>query len=106
MSSPQTFVFIGRSGCGKGTQAKLLIEELKKNDPAHEVMYIETGARIREFIADNAGFTRDIVKEILSDVGVMKHKNSISANGRVLLSVDSNQIKINNNLLAIATTQC
>jgi ABC-type oligopeptide transport system ATPase subunit len=24
---PQTFIFIGRSGCGKGTQAKLLDEQ-------------------------------------------------------------------------------
>ena len=28
--NPKTFIFIGRSGCGKGTQANLLIEYLKK----------------------------------------------------------------------------
>lgn len=45
-----TFIFIGRSGCGKGTQAKLLMEELKRRDPANEVFYLETGAKFREFV--------------------------------------------------------
>lgn len=45
----KTFVFIGRSGCGKGTQAKLLSDYLKKIDNK-EVLYIQTGSEIREFI--------------------------------------------------------
>jgi len=27
----QAFIFFGRSGCGKGTQAKLFVEYLKDN---------------------------------------------------------------------------
>ena len=46
----QVFIFIGRSGCGKGTQAKLLMEELKKLEPERDVLYLQTGALIREFI--------------------------------------------------------
>ena len=47
----QTVVFIGRSGCGKGTQAKKLIEYLKANDPEkRSVLYIATGALFRDFI--------------------------------------------------------
>jgi adenylate kinase family enzyme len=47
---PQTFIFIGRSGCGKGTQAELLQKYLKEKDPAGEILYIETGANFREFM--------------------------------------------------------
>ncbi len=42
----QAFVFFGRSGCGKGTQAKLLAEFLKAK--GGEVIYIETGSTFRE----------------------------------------------------------
>ena len=48
--SPQTFVFIGRSGCGKGTQAELLQKLLKEKDPNGEIFYLETGAYFRDFI--------------------------------------------------------
>ncbi len=48
--SPQTFIFIGRSGCGKGTQAELLQKVLKQKDPSGEIFYLETGANFREFI--------------------------------------------------------
>lgn len=48
--SSQTFIFIGRSGCGKGTQAILLREHLKKQNPGADIFYLETGARFRQFI--------------------------------------------------------
>lgn len=48
--NPETFVFIGRSGCGKGTQAALLQAELEKRDPGKKIHYIETGANFRQFI--------------------------------------------------------
>ena len=48
--SPKTFILIGRSGCGKGTQAKFLLEYLKSKDSSREIFYMETGARFREFI--------------------------------------------------------
>jgi len=44
-----TFIFIGRSGCGKGTQAKLLQEKYAPLSSA-SVFYLETGARFREFL--------------------------------------------------------
>lgn len=44
----KAFVFFGRSGCGKGTQAKLLMEFLKSKN--REVIYTETGSKFREFI--------------------------------------------------------
>jgi len=42
----KAFVFFGRSGCGKGTQAKLLADFLKSK--GREVIYIETGSTFRE----------------------------------------------------------
>ncbi len=48
--TPQTFIFMGRSGCGKGTQAELLKKYLKEKDPNGEIFYLETGANFREFI--------------------------------------------------------
>ncbi len=47
---PQTFIFIGRSGCGKGTQADLLQKIVKEKDPIGEIFYLETGAYFRDFI--------------------------------------------------------
>lgn len=47
---PQTVIFMGRSGCGKGTQAKLMMDYLKAKDAARDIFYLETGARFREFI--------------------------------------------------------
>lgn len=48
--SPQTFVFIGRSGCGKGTQAKLLQEYLTEKYSDFPIFYLETGQGFRDFI--------------------------------------------------------
>ncbi len=50
--SPKTFIFIGRSGCGKGTQAVLLREHFKKENPQADIFYLETGARFRQFIGN------------------------------------------------------
>lgn len=50
--SPQTLVFIGRSGCGKGTQAKLLQDFLKEKSPEREIFYVETGANFRKFLTE------------------------------------------------------
>lgn len=46
----QAFIFIGRSGSGKGTQAPLLVNALKKADLGRGVLHIETGAEMRQFI--------------------------------------------------------
>ncbi len=45
-----TFIFIGRSGCGKGTQAALIKEHILKENKEAEIFYLESGARFREFI--------------------------------------------------------
>lgn len=61
--TPQTLIFIGRSGCGKGTQVKLLDALIKEKDSNSEIFYLETGARFREFITRNS-FSGNLAKEI------------------------------------------
>jgi adenylate kinase len=50
----QTFIFIGRSGCGKGTQVALLQEYIKKQDHKRHIFYVETGERFRQFIKEHS----------------------------------------------------
>ena len=59
----KTLVFFGKSGSGKGTQAKLLIDCLKgKGDK--EVLYMETGARLRDFALGD-GLSNKLTKEVM-----------------------------------------
>lgn len=67
--SPQSFIFIGRAGAGKGTQAKLLSEALQK---IHDrpVLYVETGSELRKFCASNDTYTKQQTKKII-DQGLL-----------------------------------
>ena len=63
----QTFIFIGRSGCGKGTQAELLIGKLKDKSyitDQNPLFYIETGDRFRDFISKTSNASR-LAKDIM-----------------------------------------
>lgn len=60
----KTFIFIGRSGCGKGTQARLLMESIRAADDA-EIFYLETGQKFRDFVKEpnyTAGLAYDVMK--------------------------------------------
>ncbi len=52
--NPYTFIFIGRSGCGKGTQVELLQKYITENRPHEEIFYLETGERFRNFIKEDS----------------------------------------------------
>lgn len=67
--TPQTFVFIGRSGCGKGTQAKLLIDHLKKIDSEKSLYYLESGAVFRKLITGDS-YTAKLAKRIYEAGGL------------------------------------
>lgn len=52
-----TVIFIGRSGCGKGTQADLLKDRINRLDSdvsagaqKRQILYVETGEHFRKFI--------------------------------------------------------
>jgi adenylate kinase family enzyme len=68
--TPQTFVFFGRAGSGKGTQAKLLIDLLKEKTPDIRSLYLETGEKLREFISQD-NHSAALTKEVLDTGGLM-----------------------------------
>lgn len=67
---PQTFIFFGPSGAGKGTQAKILIDYLKKKDPETPTLYVETGQRFRDFMTE-ASYTAIRTKEVIDNGGLL-----------------------------------
>lgn len=69
MMELQTVIFIGPSGCGKGTQAKLLKEYLEKHDTEHPTHYFQTGDKFREFMEGDKHTHRKI-KDVLSRGGL------------------------------------
>jgi len=62
-SKPLNFIFIGRSGCGKGTQAKLLLDHFPN------MVYISTGDLMRD-LAKQETDTGKRIKKILDDGGL------------------------------------
>jgi adenylate kinase family enzyme len=70
MDKQQTFIFFGRSGSGKGTQAKLLIEHLNKVK-SNGNLYIETGQHFRNFIANESNHSASLTRKVLDEGGLM-----------------------------------
>ena len=62
-----TFVLMGRSGCGKGTQADLLIERLKATgivSDKNPLFYLEMGDKFRELI-NGTSHTSRLAKTVM-----------------------------------------
>ena len=68
LNTPHTFIFIGRSGSGKGTQAELLKSFLVASD-SRAIQYIQTGQRFRDFIQSDT-YTAELAKKVL-DTGAL-----------------------------------
>jgi len=64
ISKPYTFLFIGRSGCGKGTQAELLKKYLEENDK-RPVLYVYAGEKMRKLIEEEKSFTSQLTNKIM-----------------------------------------
>jgi len=64
----KTFIFFGKSGSGKGTQAELLLEKIK--DSGETPLYIETGQKFREFIMSDNHLSH-LTREVLSRGALM-----------------------------------
>ncbi len=64
----KTFIFIGRSGCGKGTQVKLLMEHLKESKESEKVFYLQTGQHFRDFVKEE-GVANKLADEIMESGG-------------------------------------
>ncbi len=63
-----TYIFFGRSGSGKGTQAALLIDYLQQRGSS--VLYMETGQKFREFMTAN-NYTALRTRSIMEKGGLL-----------------------------------
>jgi adenylate kinase len=61
----QTIILFGRSGSGKGTQADLLLKFIHEHDPIKKTLYIETGQKVREFMAQE-GHSNSLTEELVN----------------------------------------
>jgi adenylate kinase len=66
---PKSFIFIGRSGCGKGTQVNLFKEKISKKD-GQNIIHVETGALLRNLVKTSS-YTALKTKDILETGGLM-----------------------------------
>ncbi len=62
---PQTFVFFGIIGSGKGTQVKFLMDFLKAKD-GRECVYAGTGEGFRKLL-ESGGFTASLIKDLMAN---------------------------------------
>lgn len=69
MIKPQTILFSGPSGAGKGTQVDLLIDYLKKNS-SEEIIYIEMGALLRGMVAAE-GYSGNLTNKVIANGKLM-----------------------------------
>jgi len=82
MTNPHSFIFIGRAGAGKGTQAKLLEIKLKSFHD-RPVLHVETGAEFRKFIGSD-NYTAKLSKTIIEQGGLMPEFMPVYMWGRLL----------------------
>lgn len=67
--SPQTFILLGSSGSGKGTQSKKLYTHLREVDSEREILELGMGDLFREFWGKE-GYTNARSREILNVGGL------------------------------------
>ena len=75
-ASPTACIFIGRSGCGKGTQVKLYIDKLKEVNGL-KTFHLETGSFLRTFVK-KSNYTANIVKNVIENGKLMPESTVIA----------------------------
>jgi adenylate kinase len=65
----EAYIFIGRSGCGKGTQVELF-KKILKEKRGNTILHVETGAFLREFIKGDS-YVQKMTAEILKTGGLV-----------------------------------
>ena len=64
MKEPLVFLLMGRAGCGKGTQADLLLKYLEINGYG-KAAYVYVGSALRNFIEGNISLTSKLAGKIM-----------------------------------------
>jgi adenylate kinase family enzyme len=83
----KTIIFIGRSGCGKGTQVEKITEHLKENDNK-EVFHLEAGQRFRNFINEGT-YSSFLAKRVSEEGGLQPEFLSVWAwTGELINNLD------------------
>src|SRR3989339_1694794 len=85
MNKPQTFIFFGRSGCGKGTQLKLLREYLEKEDSNRKQFAYSNVDGFRELFTKNS-YASNLSKDITANGLLQPLFLTISLWGNAMLS--------------------
>lgn len=65
MTIKKFYIIIGKSGSGKGTQAKLLQSHLSDNG-YKSVRHITTGGALREFVDNNTSYSAKLMRDIMT----------------------------------------
>lgn len=61
---PQTFIFYGIVGSGKGTQVELLDKYLKENNLSGDILFVSTGNEYRKIVSEG-NYTSTKIKDTL-----------------------------------------
>lgn len=69
--APQTVIFIGPQGSGKGTQIERLDAHLRTLDTTRKVVQIQSGRRFRSFAKTESGYTAEYIKGTI-DSGILQ----------------------------------
>lgn len=75
---PKTIIFIGKSGSGKGTQARKLVTALEEQNKNTKVILLPSGTLLRNFI-ETGTYTANRLKEVLDEGGLSEVFIPISA---------------------------
>ncbi|KKT21577.1 MAG: Adenylate kinase 1 [Parcubacteria group bacterium GW2011_GWB1_43_8] len=70
IKEPFVFLLMGRSGCGKGTQAKMLIKYLQDNNLG-ETLYVYTGEKLRSFTEKEENLAASLAKSKMKAGGLL-----------------------------------
>jgi len=95
MNKPQTFIFFGIVGSGKGTQVELLEKYLKEKGISDDVLFTSTGDEFRKLI-QGGSYTALKVKETIEKGFLQPNFLTISLFTNILI----NNIKENTTLIA------
>ena len=79
---PQSFIFMGRYGSGKGTQSKLLIDTIKKLS-GDSCLYVQTGQEFRNYFTEDT-YTAKLTKKTVESGELMPEYMCVYMWGRLI----------------------